>query len=338
MIRREILLARRCVTGLVQIVEQAPARVAARGLVSLDFPTVGRLLLWTILRWERTYLLVCLERLGVDMWGLTCDLDALIEAGKAAGQTGGDVVHRSAEPCFSERAFDALLDRWLQLAQQQAARLNHPFVGAEHLLLAIIAEADPALSELLSRHGLDYERIRAAVLEMLASSPAKPVATVATVATERRVGAEWDTPAVGVPRRFGLGILFMMTTIYAVLFAVLQLLGVPVELFLVIVVFFTGVGFGQTILYGGQYPRAASIWTGAVLLPLEILALMLVPWARKGAPAEMALLLVISPLLGAGLGYLAGGLAAGAFVLLKEYQARFRPGATQQAEEKTKSD
>jgi hypothetical protein len=337
MIRREILFARRCVTGLVQIVEQAPARVAVRAPVSLDFPTVGRLLLWTILRWERTYLLVCLERLGVDMWGLTCDLDALIEAGKAAGQTGGDVVHRSAEPCFSERALDALLDRWLQLAQQQAARLNHPFVGAEHLLLAIIAEADPALSELLSRHGLDYERIHAAVLEMLASSPATPE-PAAPVATERRGGPEWDTPAVGVPRRFGLGILFMMTTMYAMLFAVLQLLGAPVEVFLVIVVLFTGVGFGQTILYGGQYPRAASIWTGAVLLPVEILALMLVPWARKGSLVEMVSLLVISPLLGAGLGYLAGGLAAGAFVLLKEYQARFRPAATPQAEEKTKSD
>jgi hypothetical protein len=338
MIRRETLFARRCVTGLVQIIEQAPARVAVRAPVSLDSPTVGRLLLWTILRWERTYLLICLERLGVDMWGLTCDLDALIEAGEAAGPTGGAVVNWSAGQGSSERAWDALLDRWLQLAQQQAGQLNHPFVGAEHLLLAIIAEADPALSELLSQHGLDYERIRAAVLEMLASRPAKPAATVAPVATERRLGPDWDTPAVGVPRRFGLGILFMMTTMYALLFAVLQLLGAPVEVFLVIVVFFTGVGFGQTILYGGQYPRAASIWTGAVLLPLEILALMLVPGARKGSLEEMVSLLVISPLLGAGLGYLAGGLAAGAFVLLKEYQARFRPAATQQGEEEATPD
>jgi hypothetical protein len=233
---------------------------------------------------------------------------------------------------------DALLDRWLQLAQQQAGHLNHPFVGTEHLLLAIIAEADPALSELLSRHGLDYARVRAAIIDLLASGPATPALPAAPATAERRVGPEWDTPAVGVPRRFGLGILFMMTTMYALLFAFLQLLGAPVEVFLVIVVLFTGVGFGQTILYGGQYPRAASIWTGAVLLPLEILALMLVPGARKGSPEEMAFLLLISPLLGAGLGYLAGGLVAGAFVLLKEYQARFRPRATRQAEEKTTDD
>jgi hypothetical protein len=64
MIPREVLFSRRCVAGLIQIVEQAPARVAVRAPLALDFPTVGRLLLWTILRWERTYLLVCLERLG----------------------------------------------------------------------------------------------------------------------------------------------------------------------------------------------------------------------------------------------------------------------------------
>jgi hypothetical protein len=326
MIHREDLFARRCVMGLIQIVEQVPARVAARMPLTLDAPVTGRLLLWTILRWERTYLLRCLERLGVDMWQLTCELDALIRESQTAKPSWGEAADGAVGRCFSRSELDCLLDGWLRLAEQQASELQHPFVGSEHLLLAILAGADPALSSLLARHGLAHDRLRNAVLDMLAEQPvtmAELVPSEKPAEDKRRLGAEWDAPAVGVPRRFGLGILFLMTTMYAVLFAVLQVLGAPVEVFVIIALFFTGVGLGQTLLYGGQYPRAASIWVGAVLLPVEILALAVVPAMHRGLYlAELVCMLSFSPLLGAGFGYLAGGVTAGAFLIVKECETR----------------
>lgn len=78
MLSRQELYDRRCVFDLVQVVEQLPARAAVRLPMALDPASVAMLLLWTLLRWERTSLLVCLEELGVDMWGLTRGLDLLI--------------------------------------------------------------------------------------------------------------------------------------------------------------------------------------------------------------------------------------------------------------------
>jgi hypothetical protein len=39
--------------------------------------------------------------------------------------------------------------------------------------------------------------------------------------SDRPWGARWDTPATGVPRRFGVGILMLLMTLFAVLFSVM---------------------------------------------------------------------------------------------------------------------
>ena len=56
----------------------------------------------------------------------------------------------------------------------------------------------------------------------------------------------------------------------------MQSLGASPIVFVVIAVLVTGVGLGQTLLFGGQYPRAASIWVGVCLFPVEIVAAVLV--------------------------------------------------------------
>ncbi len=325
MFSRQDLFARRCVLGLVQVIEQVPSRAAARMPQTLDAASAGMLLLWTILRWERTFLLVCLEELGVDMWALTRDLDDLIRHRDSFGAAADRrAAGRGARLAFSWSALDFYVAQWLDRTAQEAVKLNHPYLGTEHLLLAIIAGADPELADLVARHGIGYHRVKDAVLAALARSPASPPEQpiAATVIREGPLGAGWDTPAIGVPRRFGLGILMLMMTLFAILFAAMQVLGASPEIFIIVAVLVVGVGLGQAVLYGGKYPRAASIWVGACLLPAEILVLIVHPAAEKGSPGEMAFLLILSPLLGAGLGYLAGGLTAGVFLLIDKYQAR----------------
>jgi len=202
-------------------------------------------------------------------------------------------------------------------------------------LLAILADADPQLAELLARHRVEHAAVRDAVLAALSrGAMLKPDEFVPVVVVrEGPPGARWDTPAVGVPRRFGVGILLLMTTMFAALFSLMRLLGAGAEVFIMVAVLFAGVGLGQMLLYGGKYPRAASIWVGGCLFPVEVIGLMI----HLGSfHAELVLLLMMSPFLGAGFGYLAGGLTAGVFLLLKKYSQQAKPQP--QSEEPTGSD
>jgi hypothetical protein len=134
-------------------------------------------------------------------------------------------------------------------------------------------------------------------------------------------GARWDTPAAGVPRRFGVGVLMVLVTMFAVLFAVMQTAGVDPAIFIIIALLFAGVSLGQVLLFQGRYPRAASIWVGAVLFPIEMLGYYVYVKAtgyRAGtAPAVFGIMFSIP--FGACLGYLAGGLTAGVFFLIDAY-------------------
>jgi hypothetical protein len=73
------------------------------------------------------------------------------------------------------------------------------------------------------------------------------------------------SPQVGVPRRFGIGTMMILTAMYAVLFSLLTTLGAPPVVFAAIAIYVTGVGLCQVLLYKGKNPRRASIVGGAVL-------------------------------------------------------------------------
>ena len=203
--------------------------------------------------------------------------------------------------------------------------MGHGYLGTEHLLLAVLARADAPLAFLLSRHELHYERVKNAIvvaLPLVAS--VQVVDEPIPVSLPRRPwGAGWDTKAVGVPRRFSLAALLLIVTCYALLFAGMQSLGATPTVFAVIAVFVTGVGVAQTLLFGGKYPRAASIWAGACLFPLEILVLRVGYYVSSTGVSPsfeskvgILVLMVFCIPAGALLGYLSGGLAAGIFLVL----------------------
>ncbi|MGZ6387971.1 MAG: Clp protease N-terminal domain-containing protein [Ktedonobacterales bacterium] len=53
--------------------------------------------------------------------------------------------------------------RVLSLAQEEAQRLNHNYIGTEHLLLGLIREADSIAGKVLAELGVDLNRVRAGV-------------------------------------------------------------------------------------------------------------------------------------------------------------------------------
>ena len=206
--------------------------------------------------------------------------------------------------------------------------MGHGYLGCEHLLLALIADADPSLAALLSRFQINYQEVKNAILASLPQDAAtwEENETIPVNQTSTPWGTLWDTPATGVPRRFGLALMFLVVTLYALLFSGMKLLGAPPVIFAVVATLITGVGFGQVLLFSGKYPRIASIWVGAVLFPLEILVVQLVSlfnpsntFTSDDDIATAIVSVVVSIPGGAIFGYLSGCLTAGIFFLLDLY-------------------
>jgi RimJ/RimL family protein N-acetyltransferase len=125
----------------------------------------------------------------------------------------------------------------------------------------------------------------------------------------------------GVPRRFGVGVLLILMTFFAVLFAPLRCLDYGPKVGAVVGVLFVGVAAGQALLFRGRKPREASLLVGAVLFPLEMLALAVYEqvtdeFSRASIVEDIPGGLICSVAAGALLGYLAGCLTAGIFLVM----------------------
>ena len=125
----------------------------------------------------------------------------------------------------------------------------------------------------------------------------------------------------GVPRQFGIGILMVMVTMYAVLFAVMRALRFPPTLFFIVALFFTVVGLGQMFLYKGQRPRRASAMVGIWFMWCLAGITLIIEGVKSGFSLAYSGQLVLGFaflgfLYGAICGYVAGLLIAGVFVLI----------------------
>lgn len=123
----------------------------------------------------------------------------------------------------------------------------------------------------------------------------------------------------GVPSRFGVGTLLVVTAAYGALLAVLRVVGYNRPAIVWLVVFVSLVGTGQMLLFGSRRPREASLLTGAAGLP--IVALLVVTIHNGGFRLnELTCLLCSAVIVGAPAGYLAGGLVAGVFLIMDSVQ------------------
>ncbi|HEV8516475.1 MAG TPA: Clp protease N-terminal domain-containing protein, partial [Candidatus Limnocylindrales bacterium] len=69
---------------------------------------------------------------------------------------------------FTERA-----QRVLTLAQDEAQRFNHNYIGTEHLLLGLIRETDGTAARALQNLGVELDKVRDEVMRLLAAGPAE---------------------------------------------------------------------------------------------------------------------------------------------------------------------
>jgi ATP-dependent Clp protease ATP-binding subunit ClpC len=98
-----------------------------------------------------------LQKLGVSLENIRLEIEKLVQPGPAT-QIMGDIP-------FTPRAKKAL-----ELAVEEARALGHNYIGTEHLLLGLIREGEGVASQVLLNLGLDLERVRNEIMEILGSA------------------------------------------------------------------------------------------------------------------------------------------------------------------------
>jgi len=98
-----------------------------------------------------------LQKMGVSLENIRLEIEKLVQPGPTT-QIIGDIP-------FTPRAKKAL-----ELAAEEARSLGHNYIGTEHLLLGLIREGEGIASQVLLNLGLDLERVRNEVMELLGSA------------------------------------------------------------------------------------------------------------------------------------------------------------------------
>jgi ATP-dependent Clp protease ATP-binding subunit ClpA len=102
-----------------------------------------------------------LERFGVTLEGTRDEVKAIIGLGKA--EPKGHIP-------FTPRA-----KKTLELAVSESRRLQHKYIGTEHVLLGVIREGSGVGAQILKQHCSDLLEIRMAVLDLVAALPIETV-------------------------------------------------------------------------------------------------------------------------------------------------------------------
>ena len=98
-----------------------------------------------------------LQKLGLSLESIRLETEKLVQPGPST-QIQGDVP-------FTPRSKKAL-----ELAAEEARALGHNYIGTEHLLLGLIREGEGVASQVLLNLGLDLNRVRSEIMELLGSA------------------------------------------------------------------------------------------------------------------------------------------------------------------------
>jgi hypothetical protein len=128
------------------------------------------------------------------------------------------------------------------------------------------------------------------------------------------------------PRRFDLFTIMIVTTAYAVLLGGVSVLGMPPIASAYVAAFITIVGIGQAILFGGRRPRLASVISGiSAFFVLSMLSFATLDgrFHIDGPLETIAFSVLWSLYLGSLLGYIAGVLVGGVFLVTDVVRRRY---------------
>src|SRR5258705_385937 len=89
---------------------------------------------------------------------------------KAKEADGGGVGIPPPEQTMHDK-FTERVRKVIYLAREEAARLQHDYVGTEHLLLGLIREGEGVAAKVLLELGVDRKRVREETLKLLGGTP-----------------------------------------------------------------------------------------------------------------------------------------------------------------------
>ncbi|MCX5680866.1 MAG: ATP-dependent Clp protease ATP-binding subunit [Candidatus Omnitrophica bacterium] len=97
-----------------------------------------------------------LQKIGLDLESIRIEVEKVVQPGPQT-QVMGDIP-------FTPRSKKAL-----ELAAEEARALGHNYIGTEHLLLGLIREGEGVAYRVFLNMGIDLERVRNEVMELLGS-------------------------------------------------------------------------------------------------------------------------------------------------------------------------
>ena len=95
-----------------------------------------------------------LQNMGLSLDKIRLEIEKLVQAGPAT-VVSGDIP-------FTPRA-----KRVVELSMEEARGLGHNYIGTEHLLLGLLREGEGVAAQVLLSLGLDLDKVRNEVLELL---------------------------------------------------------------------------------------------------------------------------------------------------------------------------
>jgi uncharacterized damage-inducible protein DinB len=97
------------------------------------------------------------------------------------------IIGRGDRMVMGEIGLTPRAKRVIEFAVDEARRLNHHYIGTEHLLLGLVREGEGIAAGVLESLGVTLERVRAEVIGVLKSSSGQQTAGATSSATETKV-------------------------------------------------------------------------------------------------------------------------------------------------------
>jgi hypothetical protein len=116
-----------------------------------------------------------LESLGIDL--------------EAVRQQVVEITGQGEQAPPEHIPFTARAKRVLELSLREAMQLGHNYIGTEHILLGLIREGDGVAAQVLVRLGVDLNRVRQQVIQLLHGYHSKEPASATAGAFESRLSA-----------------------------------------------------------------------------------------------------------------------------------------------------
>lgn len=104
------------------------------------------------------------------------------------------IIGRGDSVVTSDLGLTPRAKKVLELAIDEARRLNHHYIGTEHLLLGLVREGEGIAAGVLESLGVNLERVRTQVMQIVSQAPSQPIGAGASQTRGGQQQAQSKTP------------------------------------------------------------------------------------------------------------------------------------------------